>query len=360
MVCRDLNHALASFTEDSFSIFTGTPGPNRKIVLFAKNQFVKVGLNETSELLLINECKNLQGLESGRWVEIPCCMQLSSGVVALSDLGKRGTRKSEFTALHATALAELISQNPITSIQFSKTEIYHSSCLQLDKKEGISAHLIPKNLREKTEILAKQLGDKQLTFTWAHRDFTPWNCFVSGEKIMLYDFELAHVQLSFGFDAFHFVMQQGILVDRLAWNQLKPKLKMAFEILKTAVGTGNESFEDCINAYLLTNVAYHIDLYSNQAEWHAQINWLLSTWNDALSDMLNLPTEHRALLIGDVFDLLQNEKYAAIKFPNIQPQSLSEYADIDLLVNRNSAKKLTNFLANHSLVKTLQIQKQKQ
>jgi hypothetical protein len=66
----------------------------------------------------------------------------------------------------------------------------------------------------------------------------------------------------------------------------------------------------------------------------------------------------RSLLIGNVFDFVQNQKYAAVKFPNIHPTSLSEYADIDLLTEKSTAQNLLQYLRQHSLVNRINIQPQ--
>ena len=105
-------------------------------------------------------------------------------------------------------------------------------------------------------------------------------------------------------------------------------------------------------------MAYHLDLYSRQESWHEQIQWLFNTWNDALSDMLCRSESQRALVIGDVFDFLQNQKYATVKFPNIQPSALSDYADIDLLTDNKTAQNLLTHLSDHSLVARIKVQSQ--
>jgi thymidylate kinase len=355
---QDNQHVLKTFTDGHFSLFTGTPGPNRKLVLFANDQFIKIGLDETSIELLNNENTNLRNLVRGVFFDIPDCRQISDGIIALSDLGKNGKRTTEFTKIHAAALSELYHQEPSVSLIFAGSEIYQTSIQQLESISMTSGNQIPDYLKEKLLLLTSKIAQKRLAFNWTHRDFTPWNCFESIEKIKIYDFELAHPQLPFGFDAFHFVLQQGILVDHLSWQELKPLLNVAFNELKEAAGIGNESFEDHLQAYLLINTSYHIDLYSRQEQWHEQIHWLLNTWNDGLSDLLQNQVKQRTLVIGDVFDFLHNGNYAAIKFPNIPPKTLSENTDIDLLVSQKTANNLYSYLKKHSLVKKVQLHTQ--
>jgi thymidylate kinase len=352
-VSPDPDHVLGPYTSGHFALFTGTPGPNRKLVLFAKQQFVKIALNSASAELIDNEMRNLTQIKSGQYAEIPQATKIEQGIVALSDLGAGGKRMNTFSKLHAQALLEFYNQNHIVFMTLEQSDIFQKYKSIQEPTLGLSSVKIPRYLKEKVNILAERAAPKGLYFNWAHGDFTPWNCFVSSGKINLYDFELAQQQIPFGFDAFHFVMQQGVLVDRLPWRQIKPLLKAAFDELCLVSGNDNNLFDDYLEAYLVINTAYHIELYGNQEHWHEQVQWLLHTWDDALSDLLKAEMEPRSLLIGDVFDVLQNQDYAAIKIPNIDPRHISSNTDIDLLLNHATAKTLYQYLENHSLVKTV-------
>lgn len=351
-------HPLAAFVQGNFAVFTGTAGPNRKLVLYARQQFVKIALSHTSAAILENEKAMLQLLKSTKHVEVPFAKQLTEGVLALSDLGERGERSADFSILHAKALAALQEQLPVQLMPFKEAVVFKNSLHKLQPGAGVKTQQIPHNLIEKLADLGQSLADKNFTFAWAHGDFTPWNCFVERKKINVYDFELAQHQLPFGYDAIHFVMQQGILVDRLSWKAIKPKVKVAFDLLAAETAEGKVHFEKALKAYLYLNTTYYAHLYSQQQLWHPQITWQLNTWNDAISDVLGAERSQRALLTGDVFDFLQNESYAAVKFPNIHPKALSELADIDLLSSKATAEQLSNYLLQHSLVDRIQQQKQ--
>jgi len=345
---------LIHFIKQDFALFTGTEGPNRKLVLFSNNLFIKIALNENSSSIIENEKEILLKIKQGNFYETPKVEFFKKGVLMLRDVSRNGIRNSNFSAHHARALNELMENFPVSYSSLN----FESFQENLRIKSGISFNKIPKNLIAKLELLGLELSHKTLKFCFAHRDFTPWNCFVNNEKINVYDFELADPQTPFGFDVFHFVMQQAILVDRLSWNEIKPKLKYAFQLLCKENAENENDFNTYLKAYLFTNIEKYITIYSHQPIWHPQINWLFNTWNDALSDLLSEQISHRKLLIGDVFDFLQNETYAAIKFPQINPTQLPELADIDLLLSKKTARNISNFLIKHSLIKQIKIQKQ--
>ncbi len=354
----DASHVLYPYIKDNFALFTGTEGPNRKWVIFAQNQFIKVALNENSTRLIALEQTALLQLPPMPNVELPQATPIANGLLALTDIGHKTARCNVFTALHARALKSLYARQVMTKGNFGTTKIFQDSVENLAADQGISKHKLPPLLKEKLSFLALSLQNEPMFSTWAHGDFTPWNCFVGDNKIHLYDFELARPQMPFGFDAFHFVLQQGILAERLPWKALKPKLHAAFDLLCKETGFPNALFDRCLKAYLLVNTAYYWRIYSEQEKWHTQISWLLNTWNDALSDMLAQDETPRKWLIGDVFDFLHNSPYAAVKFPDTHPKNLSEYADIDLLLQKNAALALLAYLQHHSLVQKVSVQRQ--
>ena len=358
LVLADETHILNPYLNRHFALFTGTEGPNRKLVLFAAQKFVKIALNDNSKSLIEQEKAMLHLVSRGQYLEIPHSKSIGNGILALSDLGSRGKRINSFTALHAKALKELTKNQPREVILFGKTEIYQNCLQNLEIDKEASFEQVPKYLTENLKTLAISLSKLSIPSHFAHGDFTPWNCFVDGEKIRLYDFELAHERMPFGFDAFHFVMQQGILVDHLPYRAIKPKLIAAFELLTKEENMPDLDFDTCLKAYLLVNTSYYLGIYSRQEKWHIQVNWLLNAWNEAISDLLSSKENPRSLLIGNVFDFMQNQNYAAIKFPNIPPKDLSEYADIDLLTDKTTAQNLLQYFKQHTLVKRVNIQPQ--
>lgn len=357
-VLTDETHILNPYLNNHFALFTGTAGPNRKLVLFAAQKFVKIALNDNSNSLIEQEKAMLHLLNGGQYLEIPSSKSIGNGILALSDLASRGKRINTFAPLHAKALQELTKSQQGEVIHFGKTGIYQKCVQNLEIDKEVSFEKVPKHLTENLRTLAISLSRLSIPSHFAHGDFTPWNCFVEREKIRLYDFELAHERMPFGFDAFHFVMQQGILVDHLPYRAIKPKLIAAFESVSKEANMPELEFDTCLKAYLLVNTSYYLGIYSRQEKWHIQVNWLLNSWNEAISDVLSSKENPRALLIGNVFDFIQNQQYAAIKFPNIPPKDLSDYADIDLLTDKTTAQNLLQYLRKHILVKRIKMQPQ--
>lgn len=344
----NFDNNICSYLKHHFSIFTGTEGPNRKLVLYANNKFIKIGLTNNSFEIIENEKNILNSISQGKYFLIPTPIGIKKGIVEYNNISKGGERHSEFTKTHALALNEIFNQFPI------KNEI-----LSLENKKTFDTSNInkktPQLLLKKLEVLNIELKNKSFITGFAHKDFTPWNCYINQDKMMIYDFELADKNTVFGFDAFHFVMQQSILVEQLPWKTIKPKLKNAFQLMCEFQKLNDLDFELYLKLYLINNISNYISIYNNQEHWHLQIHWLFKTWNEALSDLLSQQNNKRQLLIGDTFDFLQNKKYATIKFPDINPLELPETKDIDILLSKTDAKSLLNYLSEHSLVKKADI-----
>lgn len=346
-------HVLYPYLHTNFALFTGTEGPNRKLIVYAKQIFIKIALSDTSRKIIENEQKQLQ-IKQGEFYSIPQVSFEADGIIGISDVGKSGKRENVFSKTHALALTELYNFFEIQEIMLSKTEAFKDYSIPHNYDEFPSGKLIPRYLVQNLKDLENQLANTTIACTWSHGDFTPWNLFVDGQKLQLYDFELAKQTKPFAFDVFHFVMQQGILVEREPWKKINLKLKDAYTLLVKEYPKYKDDFETYLKAYLFINVSYYLKIYAKQKKWHTQIHWLLNTWNEAVLDTVSNSENQRKLFIGNIFDFLQNKSYAAIKFPSISPLELSENSDIDLLMHKEEVTALINYLETHTLVQEIQ------
>jgi thymidylate kinase len=353
LVYRNDAHELNRITQGDFALFTGTEGPNRKLVVFSNDQFAKIALGEKSTYLIQKEVEQLQKIKSGVHYLVPEVAESSMVHARLSDVAKNGERKTEFSAFHAKALQELAAQFPATLSSFKNTKTFQQALKNLDYANNSSAELLPKFLLEKLKQIGDSLQNDELVLTWSHGDFTPWNTLQVDQRISIYDFELAQSAMPFGFDAFHFVMQQAILVDRKDWNSIKPDLEKAYELMALENDGKNTHFDLYLRAYLFTNISFYMRIYAEQKEWHEQISWLIATWNAALSDLLSVSNAARTLVIGDLFDQLNGLPYAAVKLAQRNPQNISTYSDIDLLIAKKDADLVLQSLKKHPLVRKI-------
>ena len=86
----------------------------------------------------------------------------------------------------------------------------------------------------------------------AHGDFTPWNCFVTENHLSLYDLEMVQDGMPLGYDAFHFIIQNGILVKRASWKSISEEIMNV--ICPALFGGDQEKTKEYLKLYLLINL----------------------------------------------------------------------------------------------------------
>jgi thymidylate kinase len=333
---------------DNWALFTGTIGVNNKAILYTDGSFFKVATTANSKKLIRSEHKILSNLDFD-FFQIPKSKQISEHVIQLSDITSGGKRTKKIEIAHLKALTEMNFKGR-DLIQIKDWKLFNQ--LKFDFNQ-ITDERIPKNMMRKISMLLNTISqDDYINVSLSHGDFTSWNMFENKEKISLYDWELFAFDRSTGFDYFHFIIQQGILVDRKSWKEIYIDIKeqCSGESASFLFNYDLEILNKYLKFYLLINCMSYLRIYSFQPKWHVQVDWLLEVWNDALNNFVIKEKTARELVIMDVFDALQNHKYATIKFPNAYPDLLSTNSDIDVLINKGLSESIFKLVKNHSLV----------
>lgn len=344
-----------------WAIFTGTEGPNRKILLYQskdqENTFTKISINKNSELLIANEIKMISELTQfdTKWISYPNVLEYDKNTIEVNDISEGGKRSSILSPNHLNALQELsnchIQNNAIKTFSF-----WANMKCQLKNISSETDCRIPNGIITKLNYLVSSIDENQIiTCNLAHGDFTPWNMLIKNNKLHIYDWELATTCLPKGHDAFHFIIQTGILIERKPWKQIKREIDEKCKSLQFENKKEYQEYILYLKLYLILNITYNLRLFSQQEKWHKQINWLLKTWNEAISDLISKEYPQRKLMLMDIFDFLLHKPYAALKFPQTEPQSLSELSDVDLCIDKKNTDQFISYVKSHPLVKHLRI-----
>lgn len=336
---------------NDWAIFTGTPGPNNKAVLFADKCFFKIAATKNAKNLINKEYKIITYSGTNRLYSTPSASLINDCVLRLSDISNNGKRQKKFSGIHAKAL-QGIKEKYQTAIKISNWK--HFGTL-IENFTTIDDKRIPPNLMRKLKMILENIDkDEMIHLSFSHGDFTPWNCCVKDDILGIYDWELASFEKSKGFDFFHFIIQNSILVQHMPWKETWTQIR---KHNKTAFNFNDNELKKYLKFYLLTNVLYYLKLYSEQEQWHLQIHWLLKVWSEALNMYLTEIKTERELLIMDIFDYLYPQKYAALKFHDKEPENLPLNSDIDLVISFQDASKMAVFLKQNSLVNRIKIVK---
>lgn len=355
-------HSLASVFSSDFALFTGTVGVNRKWILYGQNkenqtQFYKIATTNTAEGLLQNEFRNINYVQSLdlKKIKTPKAEKVSQAIIALEDISNQSKREIQITPLHIEALAHLFVKTNHKKL-VEDSSVFQNAKSLISELESSNDPRISKGILKSLIEIQSQFDSREICTGFAHRDFTSWNAYIQPNQLAIYDWELASDDYPAAYDLFHFIIQNSVLVERLQWIEIKPKLVIAFtQFIDSNVKFSQLDFNEYLSYYLYLNISYYLSIYQKQDQWHIQVEWLLNTWSNALSDVLKGTISNRTLLIRNLFDFLQNRSYATIKLNIDNPELISSYSDIDIAINQKDAVDIITKLKNSCIVKSIQV-----
>lgn len=357
-------HLLMQNLGDDFAIFTGTVGPNRKALIWLTNNgqptFIKIALSETSASIIKNEQETLSEIDSLKMSSIafPKVSKYLNGVLEITDVrNTQQWRENNISTQHLKAIIDM-TQQTLGQTEIANTKFWSKLQATINQLQLIQDDRLPVNLIRKLVLLSGQIDTKKKICTSLyHGDFTPWNMFVSKEKLHVYDWELSEKEQPALWDGFHFIIQSSILVHRDRTSTILSKLDAFMESFEINELVKKHQIDSALHLdlYLLQNISYYLDVYSKQPEWHMQVQWLLRTWNELLSVVLERSKQfsQRQLLCMDIFDTLQSIPYAALKFLSRNAESIPEQSDIDLCMSKENARILKKVIEAHPFTGTI-------
>lgn len=339
-----------------WALFTGTVGPNRKMILWENNAshniFHKISKSPKAQLNIQQEAKALKAMiENNRSAFVfPAVIAEEKNCLSLEDVSAGITKTNGLTQLPQNSLLQWCTPT-------SQKVLVHSNFWQ-QLKETANFDEFQNDKRFADAFILKlkefyyQIDNQQaMHFSQSHGDFTPWNIWMKEGKLCLIDFELYKEEMPVLYDVFHFVYQSNILIKHNCYNQIKQELNEIFSKpeWKNFIANHQINIEEAEKLYLLNNVLYYMHIYTQQTNWHVQINWLLNTWSEALSYHLDR-NDIRKQVLGDITIYLHNVKYAALKLTENQFTSITEYSDIDICLAKENTKQFIKQLKHHPFV----------
>lgn len=356
---------------DSFSIFTGTVGPNRK-VLFALQKkdktigFVKHPIGYKSICLVVNEHSVLETLSKSNFsnIIVPNSVYLGDGDIFINNLKTKSAFSTcEFTSQHARALDNLYQMGNSTSA--CKESAFYESLRNMISGFENDSHL-PLH-RELCDLVYQLMmvvdSEKKVNFSRAHMDFTPWNMFTSkgdSSKLAVFDWELSRPQIPLLYDFFHYIFQTGILVERKTYQSILQSIHNTIaenEPVKEIIKKYKLDIRLHFRLYLLYNISYYINVYQKQEKLHVQVNWLAKVWLAALQSEVSTMSgkSHREVFINDLFQFLQNKEYAWLHSRGVKKEEIAIGSDLDLLLSESAQQESLKFCSSHAFIKRLHV-----
>jgi thymidylate kinase len=345
---------LGAKVGNDWALFTGTIGPGQKAIFCNRHEFIKIPIGIRAKQFLDHEKQVLQEIPQGLTYYVPSVVGHTNNQVLLSTYSGEQKRETWLSDLHWTTLTEL-AKSTSTFGKIADQNWWKEILVNLLHLEHHKDPRIPAGLLRKLKLLAHSIDThKIVAMSRAHGDFTPWNMYCDQGRLYIYDWELSHASLPMHFDAIHFVMQTGILVKRKNYARISTLLDCQLHRPEAQVLNDKYAIDTALHfqLYLLYQVTKYLGIYAVQPQWHTQVDWLLNTWNQAISEVLNdlEILSQRQLLAMDVFDVIQRNDYAALKWNGLLPEQLQETSDIDLAVSKTTKHILERFITEHIFV----------
>jgi len=353
----------------TFALFTGTPGPNRKAVCCApdaqgRRVFAKLALGPEAEAKIAREALVLARPRPAALKAVPLPQLQSSAPGLLVQTDVQPAHAYRAATLEAPHLAYLCATAAAARrLPLAATEFWYTVRHQVADLLALPATRLPVGLRRQLDaLLAGIAPQQQLGFTFAHGDFTPWNCWAApGDtpetgRLALYDLEFATEQAPVLYDLFHFQVQQGLLVERLAPARIRDQALALAARLDPGLSAAEVRL--AWHLYLLHQVSSGLLLYHAQAEWHPQVQWLLAGWLGLVNLELAATQPHRRLLLAELLDSLPARRGVVLKLRAPDAYELRATSDVDALLPRAEARAAVRFLRQHPLVRSVTVRTQ--
>ncbi len=269
---------------EALGIFLGTPGPNRKVVVFAKDKdrawFIKVPINDKTRALAQTEAATLEALAADEDLAplVPRCHWVEDAL-AVEDVRACGARFVPLDQAEVLRVHQLLFERSRTEVSFAELvdDWTAQDVAARSHPDPVTAAKIAAARDAAYRFVATIPATRSLECYEAHGDFTHWNVLRAPDgSARIIDWELFGRRAKF-FDPFHYLVSQAILVDRL------PADEILRQVRQLALGTMDEDGMSLyFGAYVSAQVFYYCKLYERQDDLYEQVHWQLETWTQLL------------------------------------------------------------------------------
>ncbi|MDG1333253.1 MAG: hypothetical protein P8P74_13040 [Crocinitomicaceae bacterium] len=344
-----------------FSIFMGTPGVERTVLVSLLNNnkstaFLKVGLNSLSQYNVGSEGLvlfrlNRLPLEHIVVPEVKSTYQ--RGVLVLSKLFASDKQVvNSFQKEHVQGFLELTklsrTHQRFTDSTFGEEILDNCSVIQNSSESD--SHL-GKLLLESIKGIPHNQG---FSASLAHGDFTPWNMFISSNKLYVYDWELSIRNAPVLFDLFHFHFQTGIFIRNWSFNEIFAQIKFTIEShheLQEEIQIYSIDIQDQLELYLLYVASRKLALKIASREDKLINAKEAAVWSDAMRYVLPERENNRISFMHEFERFLSGVEHAFLKFNADSLASLPASSDLDIAIDKSSLDSAIAFCKNQFNVK---------
>ena len=253
-----------------FAVSLGTPSPHRKPVLQALTSagevlgYAKVGWNEPTRALVKHEAQILKRLSREELpFDVPKVLHAHNHgerMLCVQSPPPNGHRLAPHSQ-HQVYIDTLCALASMGNVQrpLEASGFWQNIRVRAEK---VRHPYWKRVLQESMEKVRQEWEGEEVPFHMAHGDFAPWNAFLVGGRLYLYDWEYATEESPAGYDLFHFEIQTLRLVEKRSPQEI-------YSLIVQPVGHSNpKRYWDIIGAtpsvqrlllklYLLERLSFH-------------------------------------------------------------------------------------------------------
>lgn len=334
--------------KSNYAVFTGTAGPNRKLVIADAGSgrithFFKIALNEQSGLNVRNEYNALKQLEqmAPANIDFPKAEDINRQTICVSNIKPAVfTETAGWDKLH-TRFLDSLYETGVENTSFTDLSVVNDIKQRLQRiagQTGLHKTVLANDIYDLLQHLMTQLTEENpvVRTSFSHGDFTRWNCYQSKDILHVYDWEMSKPDMPLLFDFFHFVVQGSIFSTNAPVPEMRAQLSTLLAEKSVQQLTHKYAIDSKLyfQLYLLINCSYYLEVYLEQQVLHREAGWLFKAWHEllleetAVAGKLSL----RKQFIQVFFKNIESEKYTVLKNAGKPVSSLSDDSDIDILV----------------------------
>lgn len=272
---------------DALSVFVGTPGPNRKFVIFTQKAgqawFVKVPAEAGSFALVQREAAALDTLS--RSPELSALIprhRLIDGHLAVESVETAGVSYGALANAEVLRVCRLLEQHsrfgePLGAMRARFDTIGDGTLRQADA--AIQSQIDA--LRDAARGFWSRFDPETTVELYdAHGDFTQWNVLRAADGgARIIDWELYGPKPRY-FDLIHYHVAQFILVRRIGPAQILAELAAMAPLIEN-----RDTWWQYVGHYFVVQSLYYATVYERQAALHAQAIDQLATWTAILQTL---------------------------------------------------------------------------
>ncbi len=205
----------------SLAVSLGTPGPHRKPVIQVLTEsgetlgYVKVGWNEETKRLVLNEARSLQWLEQTSLTHIKAPKVIyqrwvGSLAILITEAIRFNNQTTPPYSLCMKALKEIGYQQVETATLLESDFWKHTERSLARLRDWIPYYQLVV-LEQALNLLHRAIGMVEFPWVWRLGDFVPWNIGLANDQeevVQVIDLEYARANWLPGWDVFHFLRSQ--------------------------------------------------------------------------------------------------------------------------------------------------------